>query len=110
MKSNWLLLIPSKTDFLWCAMHRRCNQLSPVPLEVCGVRVPPTGRPTVRDLGILYPPLTRSSPDLSHIISRGRISDVCCGLCQGTLVTACAVLWRRRLVIFIIIIIDGQGC
>ena len=27
------------------------NQLSIVPLEVCGVRVPPTG--TVRDLGIL---------------------------------------------------------
>ena len=43
MKSNRLLLNPSKTDFLWCAKHRRCNQLSHVPLEVCGVRVPPTG-------------------------------------------------------------------
>src|SRR6218665_136281 len=51
MKSNRLLLNPPKTDFLWCATPRRCNQLSTVPLEVCGVRVPPTG--TVRDLGIL---------------------------------------------------------
>src|SRR6218665_3042130 len=51
MKSNRLLQNPSKTDFLWCATHRRCNRLSTVPLEVCGVRVPPTG--TVRDLGIL---------------------------------------------------------
>ena len=51
MKSNRLILNPSKTDFLWCATHRRCNQLSTVPLEVCVVRVPPTD--TVRDLGIL---------------------------------------------------------
>src|SRR6218665_286935 len=51
MKSNRLLLNPSKTVFLWCATHRRFNQLSIVPLEVCGVRVPLTG--TVRDLGIL---------------------------------------------------------
>jgi len=45
-------------------------------------------------------PWTRSSSDSSHIISRGRISDVCrlChGLCQGAnSVTVCAVLWRRR--------------
>jgi len=52
MRSNRLLLNPSKADFLWFATHRRCNQLSTVPLEVCGLRVPLTG--TVRDLGILF--------------------------------------------------------
>ena len=44
----------------------------------------------------LHPPWTRSSPDSSHIILGGCISDMCHGLCQGALVMACAVLLHRR--------------
>src|SRR6218665_2559429 len=63
MKSNRLLLNPSKTDFLW-----RCNQLSTVPLEVCGVRVPPTG--TVRDLGILLEADMQMTGHARQLVSR----------------------------------------
>src|SRR6218665_3184417 len=68
MESNRLLLNPSKTDFLWCATHRRCNQLSTVPLEVCGVRVPPTD--TVRDLGILLEADMQMTCHARQLVSR----------------------------------------
>src|SRR6218665_1053057 len=69
-KSNRLLLNPSysKTDFLWCATHRRCNQLSTVLLEVCGVRMPPTG--TVRDLGILLEADMQMTCHVRRLVSR----------------------------------------
>src|SRR6218665_2390170 len=68
MKSNRLLLNPSKTDFLWCATRRRCNQLSTFPLEVCGVRMPPTG--TVRGLGILLEADMQMRGHVRQLISR----------------------------------------
>src|SRR6218665_1429028 len=36
MRSNRLLLNPSKTKFLLCATNRRCKQLRTVTLVVCG--------------------------------------------------------------------------
>src|SRR5688572_14248731 len=51
MRSNRLLLNPHKTDFLWCATRRRRDQLSVVPLEICGERLLPKG--VVRDLGAM---------------------------------------------------------
>jgi len=53
---------------LWCATHRRCNQLSTIPLEVCGVRVPPTG--TVRDLGILLEANMQMTGHVRQLVSR----------------------------------------
>jgi len=50
------------------ATHRRCNQLSAVPLEVCGVRVPPTG--TVRDLGILLEADQQMTGHVRRFVSR----------------------------------------
>ena len=63
-----MLLNPSKTDFLWCATHRRCNQLSTVSLEVCGVRVPPTD--TVWDLGILLEADMQMTCHARQLVSR----------------------------------------
>src|SRR6218665_1731312 len=68
MRSNRLLLNPSKTDFLWCATLRRCNQLSTVPLDGCGVRVPPTGK--VRELGILFEADMQRTGHLRQLVSR----------------------------------------
>jgi len=44
------------------------NQLSTVPLEVCGVRVPPTG--TVRDLGILLEADMQMTCHVRQLVSR----------------------------------------
>src|SRR6218665_1050712 len=68
IKSNRLLLNPSKTDFLWCAPHGRCNQLSTVLREVCGVHVPLTG--TVRDLGILLEADMQMTCHVRWLVSR----------------------------------------
>src|SRR6218665_1039063 len=50
------------------ATHRRCNHLRAVPLEVCGVRVPPTG--TVRDLGILFEADMQMTGHVRQLVSR----------------------------------------
>jgi len=68
MRSNRLLLNPSKTNFLWCATNRRCKQLSTVPLVVCGVHIPPTG--TVRDLGILLEAHMQMTGHVRQLVSR----------------------------------------
>src|SRR6218665_886844 len=68
MKSNRLLINPSKTVFLWCATHRRCNQPSTVLLVVCGVRVPPTG--TVSELGILLEADLQMTGHIKQLVSR----------------------------------------
>jgi len=34
MESNCVRMNPSKTDFLWCATHRRCHQLSTDPILI----------------------------------------------------------------------------
>ena len=47
MHSNRLRLNPEKTDFLWCAIRRRCIHLDTSELSVCGALT------SVRDLGVL---------------------------------------------------------
>jgi len=68
MTSNQLLLIPSNTDYLWCATHRLCNQLSTVLLEVCGGHVLPTD--TVHDLDILLGADLQMTGHVKQLVSR----------------------------------------
>src|SRR6218665_3072570 len=69
MKSNRLLLNPSKADFLWCTMHQHSNQPNIVPLEVCKVRVQPAAG-TVRDLGILLEADLQMTGHVRQLVSR----------------------------------------
>jgi len=51
LASNRLKLNPAKTDFMWCATHRRQHQLSKDHVTFAGLDIQPSS--TVRDLGVI---------------------------------------------------------
>src|SRR6218665_3304432 len=79
MRSNRLRLIPEKTDFLWCAIRRRCIHLDTGELSVCGALIRPST--SVRDLGVLLE---------SHLSMRRHVAwTVGCCFPQLRLIRSC---------------------
>jgi hypothetical protein len=68
MASNRLKLNPLKTDFMWCATHRRQQQLVRHPLTFAGVTVTPSA--TVRDLGVVLDSEMSFGPHINQLVSR----------------------------------------
>ena len=68
MSSNRLKLNPAKTDFMWCATHRRQHQLNRNPLTFAGATVIPST--TVRDLGVVLDSEMSFGPHINQLVSR----------------------------------------
>ena len=68
MASNRLKLNPAKTDFMWCATHRRKHQLSKDRVTFAGSDIQPSS--TVRDLGIVLDSELSFGPHISQLVSR----------------------------------------
>lgn len=68
MVSNRLKLNSSKTDFMWCATHRRQHQLNRDSLTFGGATIQPSL--TVRDLGVVLDSELSLSPHINQLVSR----------------------------------------
>jgi len=69
MASNRLKLNPAKTDFMWCATHRRRqHQLSKDHVTFAGSDIQPSS--TVRDLGVILDSELSFGPHINQLVSR----------------------------------------
>ena len=68
MASNRLKLNPVKTDFMWCATHRRQHHLIRHPLIFAGAAVHPSTE--VRDLGVVLDSELSYGPHINQLVSR----------------------------------------
>jgi len=68
MASNRLKLNPTKTDFIWCATHRRQHHSSKDYVRFAGSDIQPSS--TVRGLGVILDSEISFGPHISQLVSR----------------------------------------